>query len=438
VGNLIRLAVDLGLHRNPNEERLFSPKECQLRMRLWFICLEHDRNASILSGRPLAIQRADFNTPAPSLYLTGPGREPVPLFSENFDLNIALGHIQAEVVNSLHRPGKLSGKQVVRRAIEVERSLEHWRITAPRHYQELFVGHSHWGIDQRRKLLTSRVTPECGITLLKYGVLRMSVLRRIFNNNDVSTHLRYKTLHDGVLNDISPISSSLSVLLHPFTAVIAAHNVLVIHAQLATYPEATFFVSPMPIYIASMIILLAVLSRVETLAWGLSKEDIQLSLKLYSLFRWRWPRHQDTGLNLLITRIAKKYYGYKFPMETGPCLPPILLDEMYWLTPEALRSKVPPSLENVWDLPVPARTPEPMQTGIGVETHEHRPHLPLAVSLEQQHDRFAAATAQSPFTEYAIASMINIDTSGGAEHGILPQHDMVRSVVNRLLDYLPS
>jgi len=215
--------------------------------------------------------------------------------------------------------------------------------------------------------------------------------------------LRYKTLHD---------------------AVIVAHNVLVIHAQLATYPEATFFVSPMPIYIASMIILLAVLSRVETLAWGLSKEDIQLSLKLYSLFRWRWPRHQDSGLNVLITRIAKKYYGYKFPMENGPCRPPILLDEMYWLTSEALRSKIPPSLENVWDLPVPARTPEPMQTGIGVETHEHQPHPPLAVSLEQQQDRFAAATAQSPFTEYAIASMINIDTSGGAEHGVLPQHDM--------------
>ncbi|KAF9520914.1 hypothetical protein BS47DRAFT_1378679 [Hydnum rufescens UP504] len=350
VGNLIRLAVDLGLHRNPNEEKLFSPKECQL---------------------------------------------------QNFNLNIALGHIQAEVVNSLHRPGKLSGEQVVRRAIEVERSLEQWRLKAPRHYQELFVGHSHWGIDQRRKLLTSRVTPECGITLLKYGVLRMSVLRCMFNNNDVSTHLRYKTLHD---------------------AVIVAHNVLVIHAQLATYPEATFFVSPMPIYIASMIILLAVLSRVETLAWGLSKEDIQLSLKLYSLFRWRWPRHQDTGLNVLITRIAKKHYGYKFPMETGPCLPPILLDEMYWLTSEALRSKIPPSLENVWDLRVPARAPEPMQTGIGVETHEHRPHLPLAVSLEQQQDCFVAA--QSPFTEYVIASMIDIDTSGGAEHGGQPQYNM--------------
>ena len=205
VGNLIRLAVDLGLHRNPSEQWMFSPKECQLRRRLWFICVEHDRNTSMLLGRPLGIQEADFNTLAPDRYLTGPGREPVALYSEHFDLSLGLGRIQAEVVNSLYRSGELSGEQVVLCAIGIERSLEQWRLKVPKHYRRLFVGHSHKRIDERRKLLTS-VTPECGITMLKYGILRMCVLRSVFSNENVSAHLRYKTLHDGALDDLSSTS----------------------------------------------------------------------------------------------------------------------------------------------------------------------------------------------------------------------------------------
>ena len=209
-----------------------------------------------------------------------------------------------------------------------------------------------------------------------------------------------------------------------------AHNVLAMHAQLSIYPETTFFVSPIPICIASIIIMFAVNSSVETLAWGLSKEDVHLSLKLYPLFRWRWLRRENTGVSPLIGRLAEKVFSYKFPVETGPFPPPILLDEMYWLTTEALRSKTPPSVQDVWNPLVPARATVPMKTGIDAAMHEHRPQLPLPTSLEEQQDRFITATARSPFAECTRSSVINIDMSGGAEHDTLnEQGAIVRSIV---------
>ena len=199
VGNMVRLAVELGLHHDPREQVIFTPEECQLRMRLWSICVTHDRDTSIIFGRPLAIQRADFNTPAPSRFVEIPGSsEPLALFSEHIDVSSDLVHIQAEVINSLYRPGVLTGEQVVLRAIEVERSLEQWRRKLPPVYQKLFAGHSHLDMDQRVNIVTSTINTERGITMLKYGITRMCLLRAVFNNKTISAHLRYKSLHDGV------------------------------------------------------------------------------------------------------------------------------------------------------------------------------------------------------------------------------------------------
>ena len=67
VGNMVHLAIELGLHHNPREQGdTFTPEECQLRMRLWLICLVHDRETSIIFGQPLAVQRADLNAPPPT------------------------------------------------------------------------------------------------------------------------------------------------------------------------------------------------------------------------------------------------------------------------------------------------------------------------------------------------------------------------------------
>jgi hypothetical protein len=189
-----------------------------------------------------------------------------------------------------------------------------------------------------------------------------------------------------------------------------AHNVLVLHAQLTSFPEVAFFVAPIPIHIAAMIILFAAISKVETLAWGLAKEDIALALKLVPLFRWRWgarARAQQQGTYPLVSRLAIKVFGSEVAAEQGPISPPILLDEMYWLSNDVLRSDRPAKIEEVWNPPASGVKPTP--SGLGAAHHEQRRHVPIPTSLQQQQDLFVAATSGAPFTNYAQDSLIDID-----------------------------
>lgn len=148
----------------------------------------------------MAIQRADFSTPPPTRFLPSPdGKDPIALFSEHFELGSELLHIQSDIVNSLYRPGKLTGEQVVLRSIEIERSLEQWRRKLPAPYQKLFGGSMRLDRQQKVELVLANVTADRGITILKYGILRMFLLRAVFNNKLVSAHVRHKALHDGEL-----------------------------------------------------------------------------------------------------------------------------------------------------------------------------------------------------------------------------------------------
>ena len=219
---MVRLAIELGLHHDPREQGdTFTPEECQLRMRLWLICLVHDRETSIIFGRPLAVQRADFNTPPPTRFFPGSdGGEPVALFSEHFELGSELLHIQTDIVNSLYRPGKLTGEQVVLRAIEIERSLEQWRRKLPAPYQKLFGGSMRLDRQQKVELVLANVTADRGITILKYGILRMFLLRAVFNNKLVSAHVRHKALHDGRLAPSQISQPNLTHLYQPSSQLI--------------------------------------------------------------------------------------------------------------------------------------------------------------------------------------------------------------------------
>lgn len=167
-------------------------------MRLWLICLIYDRGTSIVFGRPLAVQRADFNTPVPSRKVKNEKGDEYQAFSEHFELGSELLHIQGDIVNSLYRPGKLTGEQIVLRAIEIERSLEAWRKKMPESYQKLF-GRTSSGLGRQQKIeLMSTVKIDRGVTMLQYGIMRMFLLRAVFNNRLVSAHVRHKALHDGM------------------------------------------------------------------------------------------------------------------------------------------------------------------------------------------------------------------------------------------------
>lgn len=188
-----------------------------------------------------------------------------------------------------------------------------------------------------------------------------------------------------------------------------AHNVLVLHAQLTSFPEVAFFVAPVPIHIAAMIILFAAISKVETLAWGLAKEDISLALKLVPLFRWRWgarsSKVQHQGTYPLVSRLAVKVFGPVVAVEQGPISPPILLDEMYWLSNDILRSDRTPKIEEVWNPLVTGVKPTP--SGLGAAHHEQRRHQPIPTTLQQQQELFDSATRG--VTNYAQDSLIDID-----------------------------
>lgn len=196
----MRLAVELGLHHDPADSKgIFTPAESQLRMRLWLICLIYDRSTAIIFGRPLTVQRADFNTPMPSRLVQKETGEEYEAFSQHFEFSSELLHIQGDIVNSLYRPGKLTGEQIVLRAIEIERSVEAWRKKMPGSYQKLF-GATSTGLVRAQKIeLMSTVKTDRGVTMLQYGIMRMFLLRAIFNNRLVSAHVRHKALHDGTL-----------------------------------------------------------------------------------------------------------------------------------------------------------------------------------------------------------------------------------------------
>ncbi|KAF8311076.1 hypothetical protein DL93DRAFT_2061475, partial [Clavulina sp. PMI_390] len=285
VGNLIRLAIELGLHHDPSEQDgTFTFKERQLRSQLWYICLVHDRGTSIMFGRPLAVQSADYKTPFPHRAVVTGGDVKRQFFSEDFDLSNGLCEIQGEIVCSLLRPGKLSGEQVIVHAINIERLLEDWRQSMPASYKR-WVGASSLFREGEQDELLADVTVDGGLVMLKYLILRMWLLRTIFMNTLVKTNIRFNALRD---------------------AVITAHNVLAFHSCLVQQPDVAFFVSPIPIQMTAMIILYARFSKVEALDPEIAKADCALALKLVPTLRWRWERQDNQGSHPLIARLAHK------------------------------------------------------------------------------------------------------------------------------------
>lgn len=154
----------------PNrKEESFSASEIQVRCQLWYIIMVHDRGTSTICGRPLGIQRNDFNTPFPVQFLNN-----MKLFSDDFPFSNGLCDVQAELVCSLFAPGALPIKDFIEKAVRIERSLEAWRETLPMNYQQWFGKYT-----DRRALpehgadpLLDQVTVEAGLVMLKYTILR--------------------------------------------------------------------------------------------------------------------------------------------------------------------------------------------------------------------------------------------------------------------------
>jgi hypothetical protein len=191
VGSLVRLSIELGLHHDPTAQgNTFTEEESRLRINLWGIVMVHDRGTSILLGRPLAIAASDSNTPQPVK-----GKQD-PEFSEHFLLSSPMAEIQADIINSLYMPTRQSGDSIMRQATRIIKSMEAFRKSLPDSYKLFFGGTEDWRMEDRIKLV-QEITEDQGLTLLKFGIARILLLRVLFNSKDLSLTHRHKALVDG-------------------------------------------------------------------------------------------------------------------------------------------------------------------------------------------------------------------------------------------------
>lgn len=306
VGSLVRLSIELGLHHDPTAQpNTFTDEECQLRIRLWGTVMVHDRGTSILLGRPLAIAPYDSNTPRPTHGLKGQNAD----FSEHFLLSHPIAEIQADIINSLYAPSRQSADTIMRHASRIIKSMLEFRRQLPDSYKWYFGGTEDWPLERRQKLVQD-ITEDQGLTLLKFGISRILLLRALFSLKELDYNHRSKALVD---------------------AIVTSHNIIIVHNQLIRFPDIAFFVSPIPLHIAAMVILYGHMSHCERLSRQVMIEDVWMALDMLPRFRWRWERKDLNGGHPLISKLAEKVLNVNL-RTVGPTKDPVLLSELDWET----------------------------------------------------------------------------------------------------------
>ncbi|KAI0088316.1 fungal-specific transcription factor domain-containing protein [Irpex rosettiformis] len=159
IGMAVRMAQDLGLHKNADQwhnvgQTLFTSEELQERKRIWYGCVVMDKYVSSYIGRPVAIFEHDFDTELPSVeesdeletwathlspvYLDDGTEEhsPAPLtstgrviscFNESAKLSIILSMIMQTIYPI--RPHSFRQTEFTR----IEQLLNKWYIELPEH-----------------------------------------------------------------------------------------------------------------------------------------------------------------------------------------------------------------------------------------------------------------------------------------------------------------
>jgi hypothetical protein len=114
-------------------------------------------------------------------------------------------------------------------------------------------------------------------------------------------------------------------------AIVTSHNIIIVHNQLIRFPDIAFFVSPIPLHIAAMVILYGHMSHCERLTRQEMIEDVWMALDMLPRFRWRWERKDLNGGHPLISKLAEKVLNVNL-RAVGPTKDPVLLSELDWET----------------------------------------------------------------------------------------------------------
>jgi len=151
VGMAIRMAQDLGIHKNADQwmhggRSLFTPVELQERRRIWYACVIMDKYVSSYMGRPLSIYERDLDTELPSIdgFEETEGWQPAKRDREAhnystfpintlscFNASAALSNILSEVVQAVYavRPGPGRHSESIR----LGALLDKWLLDLPEH-----------------------------------------------------------------------------------------------------------------------------------------------------------------------------------------------------------------------------------------------------------------------------------------------------------------
>ena len=97
------------------------------------------------------------------------------------------------------------------------------------------------------------------------------------------------------------------------------------------FPDIAFFVSPIPLHIAAMVILYGHMSSCKMLTRQQALEDVWMALDMLPRFRWRWERKDLNGGHPLIAKLAEKVFDAPLH-QAGPTSRPMLMPELDWNT----------------------------------------------------------------------------------------------------------
>lgn len=120
-------------------------------------------------------------------------------------------------------------------------------------------------------------------------------------------------------------------------AVVTAHNVIIIHNHLIRFPDIGFFVSPIPLHIAAMVILYGHINKSVPLPKSVVVQDIWMALDVLPRMRWRWQRKDINGEHPLIANLAERVLEVNL-RDAVPSNEQMLLSEQDWDSDASLMS----------------------------------------------------------------------------------------------------
>ncbi|KAL1728187.1 fungal-specific transcription factor domain-containing protein [Schizophyllum commune] len=308
VGSILRYAIELGLHHDPFSQRnpqtnkyTFTIAECRARVRLWGIVLIHDRGTSVIFGRPLGIHPDETNTPMPVPY-PDPARE---IASSHFYLSHAVADIQKEIILKLYAP-KTPPRSAPELIGNAKAILDKMETILPPSFRDYMGGTENWPVERRRDLVKS-ISTDIGLTLLKWAIAKIFLLRALVASSTTGYKDKVRALQP---------------------AVVTAHNIIVVHHQLINQPDISFFTSPLPLQTAAMVLLYGWMSRrVEAVTREVALEDVTMALEGIPKFRWKWERKDFPRPPPMMVTLAESVLQVKLEDAPAPSAPGVLWQE---------------------------------------------------------------------------------------------------------------